>query len=132
MRFDRQSFVVFLLSLCIVVIIGAFFRDAFVRHFLGDVFIVVVICFFVRSLWPVKPWVLVLGTLIFSYGVEVTQYFRLIDLLGWRNSQLAHLTIGSSFDWFDLLAYTIGAGISWAIGYKWMGWGGNKRQRHQL
>ncbi len=57
----------------------------------------------------------VLGTLISAYLVELSQYFDLVDILGWRGSQLANLTIGSTFDWIDLLAYMLGAACSLLI-----------------
>jgi hypothetical protein len=117
MRFDRSSFFIFLGVLLIELIIGGFFRDGFVRHFLGDVFIVVLICYFVRIWFDFPLWQVVLGTLIFAYLVEGIQYLKLIDILGWRSSQLAHLTIGSTFDWKDMLAYTIGSGLSLAIAF---------------
>jgi Protein of unknown function (DUF2809) len=115
LRFDRSSFVVFLWVLGIEIAIGTFFRDRFVRYFLGDVFIVVLICYFIRSWCAIKVWIVVLGTLIFSWFVELAQYFDLIGMLGWRNSQLAHLTIGSTFDWLDLLAYVLGSFLSLSI-----------------
>ena len=42
------------------------------------------------------------------YVVEVLQYFKLIYLLGWEQSLLAHLILGSSFHWVDMLMYTAG------------------------
>jgi hypothetical protein len=115
MRFDRSSFFIFLGVLLIEIIIGGFFRDGFIRHFLGDVLIVVLICYFVRAWFAFPLWKVILGTLIFAYLVEGIQSLKLIDILGWRGSQLAHLTIGSTFDWMDMLAYMTGSGISLAI-----------------
>jgi Protein of unknown function (DUF2809) len=115
LRFDRSSFFVFLCVLSVEIAIGTFFHDRFVRYFLGDVFIVVLICYFVRSWCAIKVWIVALGTLIFSWFVELAQYFNLIDMLGWRGSQLAHLTIGSTFDWLDLLAYTLGSILNLSI-----------------
>lgn len=116
MRFDHHAFFIFLGVLIIEVVIGSFFRDRFVRHFVGDVFIVVLIAYGVRSLFPIKLETVVLGTWIFALFVEITQYFDLIGILGWRSSPWAHLTIGSTFDGLDLLAYTIGSGISLTLG----------------
>jgi Protein of unknown function (DUF2809) len=114
-RFDRPSFLIFLLILILEIIIGTFFHDRFVRYFLGDVLIVVLICYFIRSWCAIRLRVLLLGTLIFAVLTELAQYFDLVGLLGWQHSELTRLTIGSTFDWMDLVAYTIGTGISWAI-----------------
>jgi Protein of unknown function (DUF2809) len=111
-RFDRPSFLIFLLILMLEIIIGTFFHDRFVRYFLGDVLIVVLICYFMRSWWAIRLWILLLGTLIFAFLTELAQYVDLIGLLGWQHSEFTRLTIGSTFDWTDLLAYTIGTGLS--------------------
>jgi Protein of unknown function (DUF2809) len=114
-RFDRRSFLIFVLILILEIIIGTCFHDRFVRYFLGDVLIVVLICYFIRSWLAIRLRVLLIGTLIFAFLTELAQYFDLVGWLGWQHSTLTHLTIGSTFDWLDLVAYTIGAGISWAI-----------------
>jgi hypothetical protein len=114
-RFDRRSFTIFIAVLLIEIIIGTFFHDRFVRYFLGDVLIVVLICYFIRSWWAIRLPILLIGTLAFAFLTELAQYFDLVGRLGWQHSELTRLTIGSTFDWADLLAYTIGTGISWAI-----------------
>jgi ABC-type enterochelin transport system permease subunit len=116
MRFDPSSFFVFLAVLLVEIVIGTFFHDAFVRYFLGDVLIVVLICFLVRSAFAIPLRTVVISTLIFAFCTELAQAFDLIGRLGWRDSQLAHLTIGSTFDWADLLAYTLGSGLNLWIG----------------
>jgi hypothetical protein len=114
-RFDRRSFLIFLLILIIEIIIGTFFHDRFVRYFLGDVLIVVLICYFIRSWWAIRLPIVLVGTLIFAFLVELAQYADLIGRLGWQHSEFTRLTIGSTFDWTDLLAYTIGTGLSYVI-----------------
>jgi hypothetical protein len=114
-RFDRRSFLIFLLVLILEIIIGTFFHDRFVRYFLGDVLIVVLICYFLRSWWAIRLRVLLLGTLAFAFLVELAQYVDLIGRLGWQHSEFTRLTIGSTFDWMDLVAYTIGTGLSLII-----------------
>jgi hypothetical protein len=114
-RFDRRAFLIFLCVLIVEIAIATFFHDRFVRYFLGDVFIVVLISNFIRSWCAIRSSMVVLGTLISAYLVELSQYFDLVDILGWRGSQLANLTIGSTFDWIDLLAYMLGAACSLLI-----------------
>jgi hypothetical protein len=46
--------------------------------------------------------------LLFSYTLEVLQYFKLVELLGLQTYKLARIAIGTSFEWIDLLAYTLG------------------------
>lgn len=49
-----------------------------------------------------------IGVLIFSYFVEMLQYFNVVNVLGLQNSKVARVIIGTSFAWQDILAYTTG------------------------
>ena len=49
-----------------------------------------------------------IATLLFSYFVEVLQYFNIVEKLGLQNSKLARIIIGTNFSWLDMLSYTIG------------------------
>lgn len=111
LRFNRTSFTLFAILFAIVVIIALFFRDDLIRPLLGDVLIVMVIAYFVHAFIAVPLRKVAIGTLIFACLIEFLQFLNLIDILGWRNSHLAHLTIGSTFDWRDLVAYTLGIAI---------------------
>ncbi|WP_347277979.1 DUF2809 domain-containing protein [Alkalinema sp. FACHB-956] len=92
-------------------VIALFFRDDWIRPLLGDVLIVMVIAYFIHAFVAVSLRKIAIGTLVFAYTIELLQFFNIIDILGWRHSQLAHLTIGSTFDWRDLVAYTLGIAI---------------------
>ena len=85
-----------------------FAHDRIIRPYIGDLLVVILIYCFVKSFLdsPVKP--TAIGVLVFAYAVEISQYFHLINLLGLENSSLARIILGTSFEWVDLLAYTIG------------------------
>lgn len=97
---------------CLLVRTSGFWRQTF-----GDLLVVMLIYAFVRILLPVKPaplW-LASGVCLFAFGVELSQYFRLIERLGLAGERLAHLTIGSTFDFGDLAAYLIGCLLAWGL-----------------
>jgi Protein of unknown function (DUF2809) len=116
-RFSRDAFLVFLVVLLIEIVIATFFHDRFVRFFLGDVLIVVLICYLIRSFCTVKLSLVIASTLIFAYLIEIAQYFNIASYLGGYNSLAVQLTVGTTFDWKDLIAYTIGSGLNVAIGH---------------
>jgi hypothetical protein len=116
-RFSRDAFGVFLIVLLIEIIIAIFFRDPFVRYFLGDVLIVVLICYFIRSFCAARLPLVIVGTLIFAYSVEIAQYFNIANYLGGRDSIAVQLTVGTTFEWLDFIAYTIGSGLNFAIAH---------------
>lgn len=90
------------------VLIALFVHDQFIRPYVGDFLVVILIYCFVKSFLntPVVP--TALGVLLFAYTVEVLQYFRIVEVLGLQHSRAARIIIGSSFEWLDMLAYTLG------------------------
>ena len=108
-RFRLNYFLVFLLLFLVEVCIALFVRDRFVRPYLGDVLVVMLLYCFVRSFLKLKPRVAALGVLLFAFLIEMLQYFRLVEVLGLRDNKIATTVLGSSFDWEDLLAYSLGA-----------------------
>ena len=90
------------------VLIALFVHDQFIRPYIGDFLVVILIYCFVKSFLntPVVP--TALGVLVFAYTVELLQYFRIVELLGLQHSKAARIIIGSSFEWQDMLAYTMG------------------------
>ena len=90
------------------VLIALFVHDQFIRPYIGDFLVVILIYCFVKSFLntPVLP--TALGVLVFAYTVELLQYFRIVEVLGLQHSKAARIIIGSSFEWQDILAYTMG------------------------
>jgi uncharacterized membrane protein YGL010W len=108
-RFSKKHFFIFVFVFLVEVYIALFVTDQIIRPFVGDVLIVVLIYSFVRTFFDVRNRLrLAVCILLFSYSVELSQYFDLVSILGLADSKLATIVIGTSFDWRDLLAYTIG------------------------
>jgi len=108
-RFYRSYFLFTLLLLTAEFLIGLYVHDAFIRPYGGDFIVVILIYCFVKTFvdMPVLP---AAGlVLCFSYAVEFSQYFHLVDHLGLQNSKTARLLLGTSFSVIDLLLYTLGA-----------------------
>lgn len=108
LRFDKQSFVIAAVIFVIEVLIALFITDNFVRPYVGDVLVVILIYYFVKAFVRIAVVPLAIGTLLFSYLVETLQYFQLVKLIGLEHNRLANIVIGNYFAWEDLLAYTIG------------------------
>ena len=100
----------FLLLLVAEVLIGVFVHDAFIRPFVGDVLITVLLCCLVRVVFPNGCRWLPVWVLLFSTGVECIQLLKLPARLGLEGTVLGVL-MGSTFDWKDLVCYAIGCGL---------------------
>ena len=92
----------------IEVLIALFVRDNFVRPYLGDVIVILLIYCFVRAFFNIGVIPALFLTLSFALTIEVLQFVNLVDHLGLRRSRLATTILGSSFSWADILCYYIG------------------------
>lgn len=64
------------------VFIALYVHDSFIRPYVGDVLVVIVLYCFVR-IWISKGWAcLPVFLFLFAAGVEVMQYFQLSKMLG--------------------------------------------------
>lgn len=109
---------IFLLIFAIEVFIAIFVKDSIIRPYGGDVLVVILIYYFVKSFVKTKPLYIALATLLFAYAVEIGQYFNLVEVLNMQDNQIMRIVIGSSFSWGDMLCYTIGVIICLGIEYK--------------
>ncbi|WP_185153967.1 DUF2809 domain-containing protein [Dysgonomonas sp. ZJ709] len=117
-RFDFRSFVVFLIIFAIEIVIALFVDDKIIRPYGGDILVVILIYYFVKSFIRIKSLYLVIGVLLFAYAVEIGQYFRLVEVLGMQNNKVMRVVIGSTFTWGDIFSYTLGAAICYFIDRK--------------
>ena len=108
LTFSPRYFRATLFLLLIEVLIALYAHDRIIRPYIGDLIVVILIYCFVKSFLNTPVWPTAIGVLIFSYTIEVLQYFDLVSLLGLQDSNLARIVIGTSFAWADLLAYTVG------------------------
>jgi len=94
--------------LAIEIYIGIYVKDSFVRPYLGDFLVVILIYCFLKSFWKETPLKVALYVLLFSFIVEFLQYFKIVEILGLQENKLASIVIGTSFAYEDLLAYLLG------------------------
>ncbi len=108
LRFHKVYFILAVLLFLIEVAIALFVRDRFVRPYVGDVLVVILIYCFVCSFVKIPLWLGAVGVLLFAYTVELLQYFNFVQILGLQDSRLANVVLGNSFAWMDIVAYTVG------------------------
>ncbi len=108
-RFNVRYFCMFALMFLIELIIAIFIKDSFIRPFIGDVLVVILLYLFIRIFFLSGKLKLVIGVLLFSYLIEIGQYYDLVSILHLQDITVARIVIGSTFDVMDLLAYSVGA-----------------------
>jgi hypothetical protein len=109
--FHRKYFYLTIFLLFIEIFIGVYVNDSFVRPFVGDVLVVILVYCFIQSFWKIQPVKAMVGVFVFACVVEGLQYLNIVDKLGLRPYKLLVIILGSSFDWGDILAYAVGSAI---------------------
>lgn len=104
--------IAFLALLCIEILIGAFVRDAFVRPYVGDVLVVILIYCLIRIVKPTGIKLLPLYVFIFALFVELLQLIKIVDLLGIPRDSIVAIMVGTSFSFIDIICYAVGSTIA--------------------
>jgi hypothetical protein len=95
----------------IELLIALFVHDKFIRPYVGDVLVVVLIYTFVRIFLPEGVRLLPLYIFLFAAGVEMLQYFRIVEALGLSDNRVLSVVVGSVFDVKDIVCYGVGCAI---------------------
>lgn len=111
LKFSKTYFGLTILLFVAEVLIALFLHDNFVRPYVGDVLVVMLIYCFVKSFLDVPEFVLAIGVLLFAFAIEFLQYIKIVNVLGLEKSELMRTVLGTSFAWLDMLAYVVGMGI---------------------
>lgn len=100
----------FIVLLLIEIFIGVFVRDAFVRPYLGDVLVIILLCSLIRIFSPERPERLGLYMIILGIAAELLQSAGLDEILG-LDGTVFGIILGSTFDIKDIICYIIGGVI---------------------
>ena len=105
----RITYLIFtIILLTVEVLIALFIHDDFVRPYIGDVLVVMVLYTFIRIFVPEKIKMLPSYILCLAVLVEILQYFRVVELLGLQDNRFFSVLIGSVFDMKDIICYALG------------------------
>lgn len=96
------------LLLSIEVIIALYVHDDFIRPYIGDILVVILLYMLIRICFPKGIRLLPLYIFLFSILTEWLQYIQIVKLLGLSDVTFFRVLIGSTFDWKDIICYGIG------------------------
>lgn len=108
LTFQLRYFIFSLVLFMVEVFIALYVHDGFIRPYAGDFLVVILLYCLVRTFLHARVMPVAVSVLVFSFFVEITQYFHLVSLLGWQHNRLALIVLGSSFSLVDLVCYTLG------------------------
>lgn len=106
LKYFLLSFVLFITEILIATLLKHIF---FVRAYLGDVIVVMLLYTLVKSFFIIKyDRKIIAGIFIFSCLIEWAQYFNIADKLGFPRGSIMYIVVGNSFSWVDIACYAIG------------------------
>ncbi|MBQ7045817.1 MAG: DUF2809 domain-containing protein [Clostridia bacterium] len=112
----RYIFVFLTLFIFIIeILIALFVRDAFLRPYVGDMLVTVLICSFIRIFFPQKIKYLPIFVFLFALAVEIGQYFDFVTLLGLSNIRFFKILLGATFSIADIFCYLFGCITFYAL-----------------
>lgn len=103
----KNNFIAFIILLIVEIIIAYFHFNPFIRGFLGDVLVVLLLYSFLKIFIRNNVVKIAISVLAFAFFVEFLQYFKLAKILNIQ-SEVLLIVLGAVFDVWDLVAYFIG------------------------
>ena len=100
--------IIFCGLLAVEVGIALFVNDAFVRPYVGDMLVTLLLCCLCRVIIPDKVRLLPLYVFVFAACVEIGQYFDVVALLGLADNRIISIALGRTFSWMDIVCYAVG------------------------
>lgn len=88
-------------------------HDNFIRPYIGDVIVTILLCCLCRVVVPTGVRALPIYVFIFAALVETAQYFDIVKLLGFENNAFISTIVGRSFSVIDLICYGVGCLVFW-------------------
>ena len=92
--------------------IAIYAKDGFIRYYLGDVLAAAMLYAFGRAAFRLPPKILALAVFTLSLVIEISQYFKVLEILGVQNYAL-WIIFGGTFDWTDIICYAIGCVLAY-------------------
>lgn len=108
----------FLSLLVIEILIARFMNDDFVRPYLGDFLVVILIYCFLMAVSRLSVLKGLLTVLIFSFTVESFQLVNIVKVLQYQPPKIVMIILGISFSVWDLIAYIFGLATCFLIEYR--------------
>ena len=119
MKKQRIKYLItFTILLCIEILIAICVHDTFIRPYVGDLLVVVVLYCIVKVIIPDKYRLIPFWIFVFAAFIECLQYLKWVERLGIENNAFLRILMGATFDWKDIVCYGIGC-ILLGI-YEWL------------
>ena len=101
-------FLIFCSLMAVEICIAIFVHDSFIRPYVGDMLVTLLLCCMARVVIPDRVRLMPLYVLLFAACVEIGQYVDVVALLGLEDNRIISVALGRTFSWLDLVCYAVG------------------------
>lgn len=110
LTFNKVYFLKSVFLFVIEVLIATILRKIyFLRAYVGDILVVMLIYTLILTFFKVKNKnKLLIGVFLFAVIVEILQFFKVADLLGFSKGSVGYIVMGNYFSWEDIICYGVG------------------------
>jgi hypothetical protein len=109
-QFNIAYFIATIIIFLIEVFIAIFVQDNFIRPYLGDVLVVILMYTAIKSMIRIKePSLFPVFLFAFAVFVELLQLVGFVNLFGLEENKLARIVLGSVYDIKDIICYGVGS-----------------------
>lgn len=115
LRLHFKSLLIFSCLLIIEILIALYIKDDFIRPFGGDILVIPLLYYFIKSFVSINPPRLIIAVVLFAFLIECSQYFEIIRILGLEESHFWQTIIGTSFHRLDLVCYVVGGLLTYLM-----------------
>jgi hypothetical protein len=105
---NKTFFFIVIILLLIEILIATVFKTTFLRPVFGDYLVVILMYSFLRALTPIQPLTIGIAVLLLAYLIEAGQLIDIHSIIEIPKNTMTQMTLGTAFDWLDILAYTLG------------------------
>ena len=107
-QYKRHYFITASILFFIEVAIALFLKSGFIRHTFGDFLVVIFMYTAIRALINLTQKTTAVFVLAIAFIVELLQLTPTLELVNLNHNQIARIIFGTTFQFTDLLAYTLG------------------------
>ena len=98
----------FLILLGVEIVIALYVHDSFIRPYVGDALVMILLYCLIRIIIPDKMKMLPLWLFLLGAATEILQAGHLADRIGLGNNRFFRVLLGTTADWHDILCYGAG------------------------
>ena len=108
-RNRKRNYLIGFFSLLIIeILIAIFIKDDFIRPYLGDFLVVIMLYCFLMGISRFAIYKSLFIVLVFSFTIEFLQLIDIPKLLQYQPPKPIMIILGNSFSVWDLVAYLLG------------------------